>query len=305
MPQLLPFFKVILDTTLPIFLIIGLTILLNKRMPLNVNTLSRLSIYLFSPALFLSNISQTELAAKDVTIILAAAAVLCVGMALIGTAVARLMRFERALASAFILTAFIMNTVNFGFPFLEFALGPEALDTAVVFTVAQANVAYILGTYIASRGRSSGRTALRNVLTIPMPYAFVIALFFNVNNTPLPLPVLRAADVLGRAIVPTALVILGLQLSGAKLNGRWKPILAATFTRFIIGSAAAIAVATLFGLQGLTRQVFILEASMPAGVLSGVLSTEFGGDAEFAAATILFTTILGAFFLSGLLLFVT
>ncbi len=287
MSQLIPFFNVVLDTILPIFLIIGITILLNRWLPLNVHTLSRLSIYLFSPALFLSNISQTELATKDVTVILAAAAVLCVTMAVIGTAVARLMRFERALASAFILTAFIMNTVNFGFPFLEFALGPEALDTAVVFTVAQANVAYILGTWIASRGKSSPRVALRNVLTIPMPYAFAIALFLN------------------RAIVPTALVILGLQLSGATLHGRWRPILTATFTRFVIGSTAAIAIAALFGLQGLTRQVFILEGSMPAGVFSGVLPTEFGGDAEFAAATILFTTVLSAIFLSGLLLFVT
>ena len=305
MSQLIPFFNVVLDTILPIFLIIGITILLNRWLPLNMHTLSRLSIYLFSPALFLSNISQTELATKDVTVILAAAAVLCVTMAAIGTAVTRLMRYERALASAFVLTAFIMNTVNFGFPFLEFALGPEALDTAVVFTVAQANVAYILGTWIASRGKSSPRVALRNVLTIPMPYAFAIALFLNVNDIPLPLPILRAADVLSRAIVPTALVILGLQLSGAKLNGRWRPIFTATFTRFIIGSAAAIAIAALFGLQGLTRQVFILEGSMPAGVLSGVLATEFGGDAEFAAATILFTTVLSAVFLSGLLLFVT
>ncbi|NKQ36085.1 MAG: hypothetical protein HF973_10780 [Chloroflexi bacterium] len=108
MSQLIPFFNVVLDTILPIFLIIGLTILLNRWLPLNVHTLSRLSIYLFSPALFLSNISQTELATKDVTVILAAAAVLCVTMALIGTAVTRLLHFERALASAFFLSSLLL-----------------------------------------------------------------------------------------------------------------------------------------------------------------------------------------------------
>jgi predicted permease len=47
-----------------------------------------------------------------------------------------------------------------------------------------------------------------------------------------------------------------------------------------------------------------MEASMPAGILSGVLSTEFGGDPEFAAAVILVTTVSSALFLSVLLLLV-
>jgi predicted permease len=44
---------------------------------------------------------------------------------------------------------------------------------------------------------------------------------------------------------------------------------------------------------------------MPVGILSGVLATEFGGDPEFAAATILVTTVLSTLYLSGLLLFLT
>ncbi|HID53266.1 MAG TPA: hypothetical protein EYP41_14690 [Anaerolineae bacterium] len=50
---------------------------------------------------------------------------------------------------------------------------------------------------------------------------------------------------------------------------------------------------------------FLEFALGPEALDTAVLSTEFGGDAEFAAATILFTTVLSAVFLSGLLLFVT
>ena len=72
-----------------------------------------------------------------------------------------------------------------------------------------------------------------------------------------------------------------------------------------MGAAVALGVAALFGWAGLTRQVFVLEAAMPAGVLSGVLATEFGGDAEYSAGIILVTTLLSIVFMSALLLFLS
>ena len=305
MAQLNALFTIIFNTVAPIFLIIGATVLLGRYRQLDARTLSRVSIYLLSPALILTNISQSGLGPAQLSPVLLAAIAVCITMAMIGALIARGLRYDRALASTFVLTVFIMNSVNFGLPYIEFAFGAEGLETAVVYTVGQALMAYLIGSYAASRGKSSIKTAVRNVLTIPMPYAFVLGLWLNATGRALPEPIMQAGRVLGQGIIPVALVILGLQLSGAHLKGRWRPILVATFTRFIIGAAVALSIAFLFGLQGLTRQVFVMEASMPAGVLSGVLSTEFGGDPAFAAATILVTTLSGALFLSILLLFLT
>jgi predicted permease len=304
MPQFIALLNVIFDTIAPIFIIIGLTMVVGRYKPLNVQTLSRISIYLFSPALILSNLVGTEMKMAELSNIIFATILLCTVMVILGSLIAKLMRFEREVASSFILAVFIMNSVNFGLPFIEFAFGTTALEPAVVFTVGQALSAYLFGTYVASRGKSSTKTAVFNVLTIPMPYAFALALWLNASGTPLPTPIFKAVKVLGAGIVPAALVILGLQLSSAKLNGRWKPIITATFTRFFMGAAVAYGITFLFGLQGLTRQVFIMQASMPAGILSGVLSTEFGGDPEYASAVILVTTLFSALFLSGLLLVV-
>ncbi len=298
-------FNVVFNTVAPIFLIIGVTIILGRYRAIDVQTLSRVSIYLFSPALILTNISQSGLGTNELSDILLAAIAVCVVMAVLGSLIARGLGYDRALSSSFVLAAFIMNSVNFGLPYIEFAFGAEGLETAVPFTVGQAFVSYTVGTYVASRGKSGVGTAVRNVLTIPMPYAFALALWLNATGQSLPAPIMQASRVLAQGIIPATLVILGLQLSKAQLNGRWQPILMATFTRFVIGSAAAFGIALLFGMQGMTRQVFIMEASMPAGILSGVLSTEFGGDPEFAAATILFTTLVSTLFLSGLLLALT
>lgn len=305
MQQFTEFLLVFVETVAPIFIIVGATIVVSRYKTLNVQTLSRISIYLFSPALILDSISRSGMGTADLSNVILATITLCTVMAIIGGLIARALRYNRELASSFTLAAFIMNSVNFGLPFIEFAFGPEGLEPAVVFTVGQALTAYLFGTYVASRGEGSVGTAVRNVITIPMPYAFAIGLWLNTTGTDLPLPIARATEVLARGIIPAALVILGLQLSSARLSGRWQPIAVATFTRFFIGAAVALGIATLFGLQGLTRQVFVMEASMPAGILSGVLSTEFGGDPQFAAATILVTTLGSAFFLSGLLMLIT
>jgi malate permease and related proteins len=305
MTQFNQLLTVIINTVVPIFVIIGVTILVSRYRTLDARTLSRVSIYLLSPALILTNISESGMGPGELSNILLAAMAVCSIMAVIATLITRSLKYDRAVASSFILTAFIMNSVNFGLPYIEFAFGQVGLEPAVVFTVGQAFVAYLVGTYVASRGQSSVGTAVRNVLTIPMPYAFALGLWLNATGRSLPGPILQAGEVLARGIIPVTLVILGLQLGGAHLRGRWRPIFVATVTRFGVGTAVAVGIALLFGLQGLTRQVFIMEASMPAGVLSGVLSTEFGGDPEFAAATILVTTLVSILYLSGLLLILT
>lgn len=304
MTQLSSLFAVFAQTVAPIFIIIVATILVGRWKPVNVQTLSRISIYLFSPALIFTNILNTDMSTAELSTIVVAAIVCCTLMAALGALIARIARFERKLASSFVLAAFVMNSVNFGFPFLEFAYGAPGLEPAVVFSVGQAMTAYLIGTFVASRGSGTIKTAVRNTLTIPMPYAFAIALALNASNLTMPEPIMQASRVLSQGIVPVALVILGLQLGGAQLRGRWRPILLATATRFGVGAAVAFGVAALFSLQELTRQVFILEASMPAGILSGVLSAEFGSDAEFAAATILVTTLASALVLPILLLLV-
>ncbi|MCA9977034.1 MAG: AEC family transporter [Anaerolineales bacterium] len=302
MSQLSTLFRIMIDTVLPIFVVVGLSLLLGRWRPLDINTLSRISIYLFSPALILVNISQSHLPGRELGLIVLASIVVCILLALSGSLIARGLRYEPALASTFILTAFVMNSVNFGYPFIEFAFGKTGLESAVAFSMGQVLMAYLVGTYVASRGSGSWKSAVTNVITMPMPYAFALGLWLNVSGRTLPMPIVQASEVLAQGAIAVMLIILGLQLSHAQLAGRLRPIFVATVVRFGLGAAVALGVAVLFGLQGVTRQVFILEASMPAGVLSGVLSTEFGGDPEFAAATILVTTLLSALVLSGLFL---
>jgi predicted permease len=292
---------VLYNVLAPIFLIIGLAVLLDRRFALEPRVFSRAVIYLFSPCLVFGGIARSELKADELRQILAMAALSTLLIALVGWGETRLFRIDRKLASGFMLSVVLVNAGNYGLPLNDFAFGQGGMQRAIVFFVVTAMISNTLGVYLASRGAASVRRSLLNVLTVPLPYAAVLGFLFNITGVTLPLPLNRAVTILGQAAVPGMLIVLGLQLSRTSVRGRVAPILLATITRLGVAPLIAIALATLLGLSGLTRQVSILQASMPTAAMAGVLATEFGSDAEFTSAAILISTLMSIVTLSILL----
>lgn len=295
------FLAVVYNVLTPIFLIIGLAVLLDRRFALDPRVISRVVVYLFSPCLVFGGIAHSDLKAKELGLIVAMAALTSLLMALVGWAEARLFRFDRKLASAFMLSVVLVNAGNFGLPLSNFAYGQAGMQRAIVFYVVTALVANTLGVYLASRGTASVTRSLLNVLTVPLPYATVLGFLVNMKGIVLPVPLDRAVTLLGDAAVPGMLLILGLQLSRTSVKGRIGPIILATTTRLGVSPLIAILLASLLGLSGLVRQVSIVEASMPTAVMAGVLATEFDSDAEFTTAVILVSTLASIVTLSILL----
>ena len=295
------FLAIIYNVLAPIFLVIGLAVLLYRRFALDPRVFSRVAIYLFSPCLVFSGIAHSDLKADELGLIVAMAVISAILMALIGWIQARLFHFGRKLSSAFLLSVVLVNAGNYGLPLTEFAFGQAGFQRAIVFFVVTAITSNTLGVYLASRGTASVRRSFLNVLMVPLPYATVLGFLFNVKGITLPLPIDRAVTLLGQAAVPIMLLILGLQLARTSVKGRIGPILLATVTRLAIAPLIAFPLATLLGLTGLTWQVCIIQASMPTAVMGGVLATEFGSDAEFATAVILVSTLASVVTLSVLL----
>jgi predicted permease len=292
---------VLYNVLAPIFIIIGLAVLLDRRFALEPRVFSRAVIYLFSPCLVFGGIARSELKADELRQILAMAALSTLLIALVGWGETRLFRLDRKLASGFMLSVVLVNAGNYGLPLNDFAFGQGGMQRAIVFFVVSAMISNTVGVYLASRGAASVRRSLFNVLTVPLPYAAVLGFLFNIKDIALPLPLDRAVTILGQAAVPGMLIVLGLQLSRTSVRGRVGPILLATVTRLGVAPLIAIVLAALIGLSGLTRQVSILQVSMPTAAMAGVLATEFSSDAEFTSAVILVSTLMSIVSLSILL----
>ena len=133
-------FGVLYNVLAPIFLIIGLAVLLDRRFALDPRVFSRAVIYLFSPCLVFGGIARSELKADELGQILALAALSSLLIALVAWGETRLFRLNRRLASAFMLSVVLVNAGNYGLPLNDFAFGQAGMQRAIVFFVVSAMI---------------------------------------------------------------------------------------------------------------------------------------------------------------------
>ena len=287
----------------PILLTIGLGAALGRYADPEPRTFATGTLYLFGPCLVISGISQSELAAGE----MGQVALMVVLFTLIMTALAWLasFRLERRTQSAFLLSVALINAGNFGLPFAEFAFGEEGREIAVLVFVTTSVMSNTLGVFLASRGSFPIREALINVFKVPLPYATFAALFMNFGDIALPVPLARCIEILSQATVPCMLVLVGLQLSRLSVRTanreRRQTVLLSVVMRLLLSPIVVLVIALLMGISGITRDVVLLQLSMPTAVASLTLATEFGSDYEFITTSILISTIASIVSLSVIL----
>jgi len=298
-------FSTILNVIAPILLIAGFGAYLGRRFKLERRTLSAVLMYLFIPALVLEGMTNARVGNDQLIRMMLFIFRRTALLAFVGWLVAKAMRLDFMMTNAFILCVLMLNAANYGIPFNKFAFGQSAEQLAVVYYVASAVVSNTLGVYFASRGNSSSsRSAMMNIFKLPMLYAMVIGLILNqagiyiyapadMPNAPaLPLPIARMIDIASDAAVPMMLVLLGVLLGQTRFTfKRITPMLAASGVKLVVAPFIAIALMALLGIEGLTRQVGIVQLSMPVAVLTSALASEFSADVEFVAGVILISTL--------------
>lgn len=294
--------NVALNQLVPVFLVLALGVLLDRLFGTDPRPLSQAGVYLFAPCLILDSIVGTDLQVGELGQIALMAVLTTVLMAAVGWGLARLMGADRAVQSALMLSLCLVNAGALGMPISEFAFGPAGLQRAVIWSVMELALGSTLGVFLASSGKASMGGALKSVVTTPMVYSTAVGFALNLLHWEMPLPIGRAVSLLGQACVPVMATVLGLQLSRAVVRGRITLIALGTVARLALAPVIAVGVAALLGMAGTTRQVSILEASMPAGIMSVVFANEFGGDSGFVTSFVLVTTVASLLSLSVLLL---
>lgn len=288
----------------PIALIVGLSVLIDRWLNFDSKSLARSTVYIFSPFLVLEGTANSKLSGGEAGGVIVMAVVTSLLITLLAWIVARMMHLEPRTASAFVISAGLINTGNYGIPLSRFAFGPEGEDPAIVYFVVSIVIANTLGVYLASSGTAPTRQAIGNAFKVPLPYAALVGLIINVTNATMPVPIERSVSLLSDAAIPVMLVVLGMQLSRSSVRGKLRTIITATGLRLVASPLIAVVLALIFGVTGLERQVTITQAGMPTAVMSAVLAAEFGSDSELVTAVIAVSTVLSLVTLAILLAFV-
>src|SRR5439155_6373835 len=111
------------------------------------------------------------------------------------------------------------------------AFGQDGFDRAAIFVVFQSVLTYTVGVLVAARGSLPWGRALGAVLRMPVMWATLVALAVRLTGTIVPLPVDRAAALLGGAAVPTVILLLGLQIAGLQVRTLGARVIAAVAVR--------------------------------------------------------------------------
>ena len=291
------------NNLLPILLISGAGFLLGKTISIDSRSLGRVVFYVFSPILVFSLLLHTELKSIQILTTMGYTLALCTVIGLLALLIGTLLRFERPVLMAIVLTAAFGNTGNYGLPLVSFAFGQDALAFATLHFVTNSILFNTAGVLIASLGHMDFKTALAGLFKVPTVYAVILAILLNRFHLILPLPLSRTIDLAANASIPVMIILLGLELSHVQWSHSFRAVGLSAGLRLLGGPAVGLLLAMLFGMQGAARQGNVTEASMPAAVTTTVLATEYGLDTSLVTAMVYIGTLLSPLTLTPLLVY--
>ncbi len=291
------------NNLLPILLISGVGFLLGKTLEIDSRSLGRVVFYVFSPILVFNLLIHTELQSIQIFTTMGYTALLCFIIGLLAFLLGKLLRFERPVLMAIVLTASLGNTGNYGLPLVAFAFGQSALAFATLNFVTNSLLFNTAGVLIASLGHMDIKTALAGLFKVPTVYAVVLAGLLNSFHLILPIPLARTMDLAADGSIPLMIILLGLELSRIQWSHSFHSVGLSVGLRLVAGPIIGLLLASLFGMQGPVRQGNVTETAMPAAVTTIVLATEYGLDPSLVTAMVFIGTLLSPLTLTPLLVY--
>ena len=293
--------QIFFNVITPVFALVLIGYLAGPRLGLDARTLSRYPYFILIPAFIFDVISRIEIEARLAVRMMAFAVVVHIACAGMAALLAWMLGRPPQMIAAYVLLATFGNVGNFGLPIIEFHLGPDAIGVATIYFLAILVIAFVICVAAANWQTGGSFGAILAVLKTPALIAVVPAVLVNLSGWEPPLMIYRISGLLGGAMVPTMLVALGAQLSEMKrINVDWDVVFASS-VRLIGGAALAIALAGVFGLDGIERGAGIFQSAMPAAVLTSIIALEYDLIPDFVTKSVLFSTLASVITLTLLL----
>lgn len=298
----------ILNVIVPVLIILAAGYLFGRFTKVDYSPISKFSMVVLSPALIFSFLVRSNLSASSLIQIVIAIIVFTIIIALLTVALMKLTKNKDLLNPALLATVF-PNTGNFGLPILMFAYGDDAFAIGVVIVVVNFALMYTLGVYFASLEGENWVKGLKNVVKLPTTYATIAAIIVMVFGIEVPDFIYEPIKLVGDAMVPVVLLILGIQLARTNINDEtgiskgktFSSLISMSILRLIVGPLVTVAIVMVGSFDPLTAKVLILQNAMPTAVLMTLIAGEYNAKPELVAHATFVNTLLSIFTITGLL----
>jgi malate permease and related proteins len=278
----------IFNVVLPVAIIVLVGVVAGRQLPIDVASLTKITLYVFAPALAADAMYRAQLGAGDATRIFIAFSLTTLALYVLSRVAARVTGQDVSERKSLIATTIFPNSGNFGLSLTVLALGQEGLERGFVTFAASALFVFGLGPGLVSG--QGVRNGIVTTLRLPMIWALAVGVALRAGDVSLPTGIEDGLHLLAGAAIPTLLITLGLQISRQKF-AVFPSDVTATGMRLIGGPLAAYLAGRAIGLDQLALQVLVLQCATPTAVNALLITAEFGGDARKAARVVVLSSL--------------
>lgn len=190
-------------------------------------------------------------------------------------------------------SAAFSNIVLLGIPFMLGVYGQEGFEILSLLVsvhlpimIAASIVLFEIANREEGQSLRPGPIAaafVRRMSTNPLVIGILTGLLVRMTGLPLPGIVTKLVDALANVAGPVALFAMGLSLRKFGIARNVKAGVALAAIKLFLMPAVALAMAWLFDLPPMTAKVAVAAASLPAGVNSYLIATQFGTGQALAS----------------------
>ncbi|MEI7446255.1 MAG: AEC family transporter [Burkholderiales bacterium] len=207
------------------------------------------------------------------------------------------------------LAASFGNTVMIGIPLVKLGWGDAGLALLLsivalhsLLMLTSATLVFEVASASDAPGAAVGRT-VRSALTNPVIVPILIGAAWSAAGLPLPAAADATLSLLAQAASPLCLVLLGASLGRGGLRSSLRPALAMSAMKLLAFPLVAGLVGRhVIGLPPLALSVVVLTAALPIGANVFLFAQRYRTDTTVIAAAVVWSTLLAAPILAGLLL---
>ena len=294
----------ILLQLLPVFAYFGLGMLLKSKgfaERSHGDFLLRLVFFVTLPLLILNSVSRLDFTADKLLLPVANIGVnlICLGASLL---VIRWLKPGRPQAGTMVVNTSIANN-SYMFPFILTVYGQAGFAEAILFDFGNAllmsTVVYTLAFQYSDESHGHW-VMLKRIARAPLIWSLVASVLLSITHTPLPALVTNIINPLGQMTGPLILIALGIFFT---LQIHHLPLaLAITGIRMGLGLVAGLAIATLFGFDGLTYKAVVLCSAAPIGFNALTYCALAKLDTDLSASAISISIIAGMIYIPLLIM---
>lgn len=132
---------------------------------------------------------------------------------------------------------------------------------------------------------------LKTIARNPLIISSLTGLALNITGIGLPDPLGTTASLIGRAALPIGLLAVGAGLDLKAVASNKGLVVLACSIKLILVPVLIAVLASLFGIEGMTRDILILCGTVPTASSAYVLARQLGGDHTLMAAIITGATL--------------